>query len=72
VQFSNITLQWNITFIRSMHDWKVDVVSLFFNLLYTLRLQQEEDAFAVVVVSSGEGLNIILEDGLVELVLCQV
>jgi hypothetical protein len=70
VQFSNITLQWNITFIRSMHDWKVDVVSLFFNLLYTLRLQQEEDAFAVVVVSSGEGLNVILEDGLFELVLC--
>jgi hypothetical protein len=53
-----------------MHDWKVDVVSLLFNLLYTLRLQQEEDAFAVVVVSSGEGLNVILEDGLFELVLC--
>jgi hypothetical protein len=26
-QFSNDTLQWNITFIRSMHDWEVDLIT---------------------------------------------
>jgi hypothetical protein len=33
--------QLNITFIRAAHDWEVDVFTLFFNLLYSLRLRQE-------------------------------
>jgi hypothetical protein len=40
MQFSNDTLQWNIIYIRSMHDWEVEVVSSFFNLWYSLELQR--------------------------------
>jgi len=39
MQFSNDTLQWNITFIKSLHDWKVELVTSFFNLLYPLMLR---------------------------------
>lgn len=35
LQFSNDTLQWNITFIRSMHDGVVNLIILFFNVLYS-------------------------------------
>lgn len=29
VRFSNDILQWNITFIISMHDWKVELIDYF-------------------------------------------
>lgn len=38
--FSNYIFKWNITFIKSMHDWEVEMVTLFFNLLYCIRLSQ--------------------------------
>ena len=38
MQFSNNTLEWNITCIGSVHDWEEEVVSSFFNLLYSLKL----------------------------------
>jgi hypothetical protein len=39
VQFSNGNLQW-ISFTRLVHDWEVDLVTSFFDLLYSLRLRQ--------------------------------
>jgi hypothetical protein len=36
--FSNDTFQWNISFIILVHDWEVDMVTSFFNLLYSIRL----------------------------------
>jgi hypothetical protein len=33
VQFSTNSLQWNVTFIRLVHDWEVELVTSFFNLL---------------------------------------
>lgn len=39
-QFCNDNLQWNISFTRLVHDWKVDLVTSFFDLLYSLRLRQ--------------------------------
>lgn len=35
LQFSNNALQWTISFIRSVHDWEVVLISLFFNLLHS-------------------------------------
>jgi hypothetical protein len=34
--FSNSTFHWNITFIISVHEWEMEMVTLFFNLLYSL------------------------------------
>jgi hypothetical protein len=31
---------WNISFTRAVHNWKIDVFTLFFYLLYSLRLRQ--------------------------------
>jgi hypothetical protein len=36
--FSNDTVQWNITFIILVHDWEVEMVTSFFNLLYSFRM----------------------------------
>jgi hypothetical protein len=40
VQFIDGTLQRNITFTKPMIDCEVELVSLFFNLLYSLRLRR--------------------------------
>jgi len=42
VLFSNDTFQWNITFIRLVHDWEVEaeMVASFFNLLYSFMMNQ--------------------------------
>jgi hypothetical protein len=40
MQFRNGNLQWNIFFTRPVHDWEVDLVSSFFELLYSLRVRQ--------------------------------
>jgi hypothetical protein len=39
-QFSSDNLLWNISFTRSVHDWEMDLVISFFDLLYSLRLRQ--------------------------------
>jgi hypothetical protein len=52
-QFSNDTLQWNITFIRSMHDWEVDLITSFFNLLYSLRLRRGGEGKICWIPSKG-------------------
>jgi hypothetical protein len=41
--FSNDVVHWDISFIRLVHDWKVDLVSSFFNVLYSARLCQGAD-----------------------------
>lgn len=32
LQFSNHTCQWNIIFIKVMHDWEIELVTSFFDL----------------------------------------
>jgi hypothetical protein len=38
--FANDTYKWNITFIRSMHVWEIEMVTSFFNHLYSIRLNR--------------------------------
>jgi hypothetical protein len=40
IWFSNSNLHWNIIFIKLVHDWEVELVTLFFNLLYCLKLKR--------------------------------
>jgi hypothetical protein len=40
MQLLNRNLQWNISFTKPMHDWEVDLVSSFFELLNYIRLRQ--------------------------------
>ena len=35
------SLQWNVSFVKAAHDWEMDVLALFFNLLYSFRVRQE-------------------------------
>jgi len=37
--FSNDTVQWNITFIRSVHDWEVETVSSFFKSFVLIQVE---------------------------------
>jgi hypothetical protein len=39
LQFSNDTVQCNITFIISVHDWEVDSITSIYILLYLLSLR---------------------------------
>jgi hypothetical protein len=39
VQFHNGNIHWNIIFTRPIHDWEVEVVSRFFELLYSQRVR---------------------------------
>jgi hypothetical protein len=36
---SNGTIQWNIVFIRLIHDWEVEILASFYNCLYSLKLR---------------------------------
>jgi hypothetical protein len=38
VQLSNNSQQWNVSFIRAVDDWEVELVTWLFNLLYSLSL----------------------------------
>jgi hypothetical protein len=40
MQFWNGNIHWNIFFTRPVHDWEVEVVSVFFELLYSQRVRQ--------------------------------
>jgi hypothetical protein len=33
-------IHWNVTFSRSVHDWEMEVVSQFFELLYSQQIRQ--------------------------------
>jgi hypothetical protein len=37
------SLQWDISFIRAVHDWKVEVLASFFTFLYSIRVRSEGD-----------------------------
>jgi hypothetical protein len=37
MQIRNGNIHWNIIFTRHVHDWEVEVVSSFFELLYSQR-----------------------------------
>jgi len=41
MQRQNCTILWNILFIRPVHDWEVEAVSRFFEMLYTLKVRSE-------------------------------
>jgi hypothetical protein len=38
LDFSSDSGQWNVSFIRSTHDWEVDVLASFYSLLYSHRV----------------------------------
>lgn len=40
VQFCNGNLQCNVSFTKPMNDWEVDLVTPFFDRLYSLKLRQ--------------------------------
>jgi len=40
LELSSDFYQWNVSFIRAPHDWKVDAFPLFLNFLYSFRLRQ--------------------------------
>jgi hypothetical protein len=40
MQFSNDSCQSKVTFIRVMHDWEMELVTSFFNLLYSIGLRR--------------------------------
>lgn len=39
MHISNDTCQWNVTFIIAMHDWKKELVTSYFDLLYSIGLR---------------------------------
>jgi hypothetical protein len=39
----NDVVHWDINFIRLVHDWEVDSISSFFNVLYSIRMGQGGD-----------------------------
>jgi hypothetical protein len=41
LEFSGGSTQWNVSFARVAHDWKVDVPIFFFRVLYPARTRQE-------------------------------
>jgi hypothetical protein len=48
------SLQWNVSFIREAHDWKVDVFASFFQLLHSVKVNQDnEDSLWWVLSKRG-------------------
>jgi hypothetical protein len=41
LELSSGSLKWNVSFSRATHNWKVDVLASFFNLLYSFRGRRE-------------------------------
>jgi hypothetical protein len=37
MQFSNDIIQWIVSYVRFVHDWKVDLMLAFFGVLYFFR-----------------------------------
>jgi hypothetical protein len=40
MKFRDGNINWNVIFTRPVHDWEVDVVFSFFEMLYSLRVRQ--------------------------------
>jgi hypothetical protein len=40
LEVSSGSHQWNVSFIRTLHDWEMEVFALFFNLLYLSKAGQ--------------------------------
>jgi hypothetical protein len=54
LEFSNDSHQWNVNFLRAIHDWEVDFFASFFNLLYSFRMRQgDEDKLCWVPSKRG-------------------
>jgi hypothetical protein len=53
LQFSNEISQWNITFIKSVHEWEVESITSFFNLLYSPRLRRGDKDKICWIPSTG-------------------
>jgi hypothetical protein len=43
MHFQNGNLHWNIFFTRLVDDWKVEVISSFFELLYSHKVMQGDN-----------------------------
>jgi len=41
LEISSSSNQWSVSFARAAHDWKVDVFTSFFRVLYYVRVRQE-------------------------------
>jgi len=41
MQRQNVTILWNILYTRLVHDWEVEVVCRFFEMLYSLKVRSE-------------------------------
>ncbi len=43
---SNGVIQWNVSFVKAVQDWEVDLEFAFFGVLYSFRWRQDsEDCF---------------------------
>ena len=43
MDYSSGSLQWNVSFIRLVHDWEVDVLASFYTLLYSHKIRRERE-----------------------------
>jgi hypothetical protein len=43
LEFSSGSPQWNVSFIRAVHEWEVDVFASLFNLLYSYRVRRKDE-----------------------------
>jgi hypothetical protein len=42
LEYFGDSFQWNVNLSRAAHDWEVDVFASFFNLLYSVRVKQDD------------------------------
>lgn len=42
MKFCNYVIQWDLNFLRSMHDWEFEPLSIFIKLIYSLGSQLGE------------------------------
>jgi len=57
MQIQNGNILWNILFTRLVHDWEVEVVSRFFELLYSLKVRYEGEVKFVGSLREGNHLE---------------
>jgi len=41
--FSNGVIQWNVSFVKAVQDWEVDLEFAFFGVLYSFRWRQDSE-----------------------------
>jgi len=49
------SIQWNVSFVREAHDWEVDVLASFFQVLHSTRVNRDR-ADCLSWVSSKKGV----------------